>query len=44
MNYEKPELTVFGFASVAIRNTAKLRGQKDNTEDFPSTSAYDADE
>jgi hypothetical protein len=44
MKYEKPELAVIGFASDAIRYTSKLRGPKDNPDDFPSIPAYEADE
>jgi len=44
MKYEKPELTVLGTALDAIQTMTKGMGKKDNPQEFPSTSAYEADE
>lgn len=44
MKYEKPELVVLGSASDAILGMMKGPGPKDNPEQFPSVSAYEADE
>lgn len=44
MRYEKPELVVLGPASEAILGMMKGPGPKDNPEQFPSVSAYEADE
>ena len=43
MEYEKPELTLLGFASEAIQSTVKGRLHNDSV-DFPTASAYEADE
>jgi hypothetical protein len=43
MEYEKPELTLLGFASDAIQSTVKGRLHNDSV-DFPTASAYEADE
>jgi hypothetical protein len=43
MKYEKPELTLLGFASDAIQSTVKGPLHNDAV-DFPTAAAYEADE
>jgi hypothetical protein len=43
MKYEKPELTLLGFASDAIQSTVKGLHHIDSV-DFPTAAAYEADE
>jgi hypothetical protein len=43
MKYEKPELTLLGFASDAIQSTVKGLHRIDS-EELPTAGAYEADE
>lgn len=44
MKYEKPALAILGTASDVIQALTKGAGMKDSPREFPSTSAYEADE
>jgi hypothetical protein len=43
MKYEKPELTLLGFASETIQSTVKGLHHIDS-EELPTAAAYEADE
>jgi hypothetical protein len=44
MKYQKPELTELGVACEAIASTTVKGPGPIDTEDFPTNSAYEADE